>query len=110
MNTFEKIYEIVKQIPSGRVATYGQIAALAGNPRMSRIVGYALHVNPQPGIVPCHRVVNRFGGMASGFAFGGPEAQAAALEAEGVSVGADFTVDLSVYLWDPDKDSPTSEA
>lgn len=110
MGFFDRVYAAVKRVPKGKVTTYGQIAALLGATRCSRQVGYALHVNPQPGIVPCHRVVNRFGGMASGFAFGGPEAQAAALEAEGVSVGADFTVDLSVYLWDPDKDSPTSEA
>ena len=60
-NSFEKIYEIVRQIPSGKVATYGQIAALAGNRRWSRVVGFALHVNPDPGGIPCHRVVNRFG-------------------------------------------------
>ena len=48
MNTFEKIYEVVKKIPKGKVATYGQIAAYAGNPRWSRVVGYALHVNPSP--------------------------------------------------------------
>ena len=48
MNTFERIYEIVKQIPGGKVATYGQIASLAGNPRLARVVGYALHVNPEP--------------------------------------------------------------
>jgi len=58
MNTFEKIYEVVKSIPEGKVATYGQVALLAGNPRWARVVGYALHVNPEPGIIPCHRVVN----------------------------------------------------
>lgn len=61
MNTFDKIYEQVKKIPYGRVATYGQIALLAGNPRWSRVVGYALHVNPDPENVRCYRVVNRFG-------------------------------------------------
>ena len=71
MNTFEKIYEVVKSIPEGKVATYGQVALLAGNPRWARVVGYALHVNPYPGIIPCHRVVNREGGVAPGFAFGG---------------------------------------
>ena len=58
MNTFEKIYEVVKTIPEGKVATYGQVAVLAGDPRWARVVGYAMHVNPEPGIIPCHRVVN----------------------------------------------------
>ena len=58
---FELIYNAVKKIPRGKVATYGQIALLAGNPRWSRVVGYALHVNPDPQNIPCYRVVNRFG-------------------------------------------------
>ena len=57
MNTFERIYENVKRIPRGKVATYGMIAAMSGNPRLARVVGYALHVNPEPGVIPCHRVV-----------------------------------------------------
>ena len=56
---FEKIYKVVRKIPRGKVATYGQIAALAGNPRWARVVGYALHVNPDPSEIPCYRVVNR---------------------------------------------------
>jgi len=83
MNTFEKIYEVVKNIPEGKVATYGQVACLAGNPRWARVVGYALHVNPMPGVIPCHRVVNREGKVAPGFAFGGNEVQRKLLEAEG---------------------------
>ena len=58
---FQEVYKIVRQIPEGKVATYGQIAAMCGNPRCSRAVGYALHVNPEPGVIPCHRVVNREG-------------------------------------------------
>ena len=84
MNTFERIYEVVKTIPAGKVATYGQVARLAGNPRLSQIVGYALHSNPRPGEIPCHRVVNRFGGLAPAFAFGGENMQRALLESEGV--------------------------
>ena len=60
-NVFEKIYAVVRQIPRGKTATYGQVARLAGNPRWSRVVGYALHVNPDPDGIPCYRVVNRFG-------------------------------------------------
>lgn len=66
-NSYERIYAVVRQIPYGRVATYGQIAALAGNPRWSRVVGYALHVNPDPAHIPCFRVVNRFGEVSSAF-------------------------------------------
>ena len=56
MNTYEKIYEVVKSIPRGNVATYGQMAALAGNPKWARVVGYALHKNPDPKTIPYHRV------------------------------------------------------
>ena len=96
---FEKIYEAVKKIPKGKVATYGQIAAMIGSPRASRVVGYALHVNPEPGVIPCHRVVNRFGELAPAFAFGGREVQRAMLESEGVEVSDSFTVDLGEFLW-----------
>ena len=84
MTTFEKVYEAVKLIPRGSVATYGQIAAALGNKRLSRVVGYALHVNPQPGVIPCHRVVKRDGEVSSAFAFGGANRQAELLKAEGV--------------------------
>ena len=66
---FEEIYNAVKQIPLGKVATYGQIAAMIGHPRASRVVGYALHVNPEPGIIPCHRVVGANGSL-TGYAGG----------------------------------------
>ena len=52
-----RVYEVVRRIPKGKVATYGQVAALAGAPRNARFVGYALHSNPEPGVIPCHRVV-----------------------------------------------------
>ncbi len=103
MTVFEKIYEIVKLIPKGKVATYGQIALLAGNPRWARVVGYALHVNPQPIIIPCHRVVNKSGKLAGAFAFGGYQAQRALLEQEGVIFEPDGSVDLKKYLWDKKK-------
>lgn len=97
MNTFEKIYEVVKTIPKGRVATYGQVAALAGNPRLARVVGFALHNNPDTSAIPCHRVVNREGKVAKSFAFGGGDIQRQLLEAEGIVFEADGTVDLSRY-------------
>ena len=101
MSFFENVYEAVQLIPRGKVATYGQIARMIGAPRSSRAVGYALHANPRPGIIPCHRVVNREGRLAPAFAFGGPEIQARLLESEGVEVGEDFIVDLEKYLWQP---------
>lgn len=97
MTTFEKIYEVVKTIPKGKVATYGQVALLAGNPRWARVVGYALHVNPEPGVIPCHRVVNRFGKTSVAFAFGGEDMQRRLLEEEGVVFESDGTVDLKKY-------------
>ena len=101
MSFFENVYEAVQLIPRGKVATYGQIARMIGAPRSSRAVGYALHANPRPGVIPCHRVVNREGRLAPAFAFGGPEIQAQLLESEGVEVGEDFIVDLGKYLWQP---------
>lgn len=98
-NSFARIYEIVRQIPVGKVTTYGRIALLAGNPRWSRVVGYALHVNPDPATIPCHRVVNRFGAVSPAFAFGGENEQIALLEAEGVTFLSEGIVDLSKHLW-----------
>ena len=98
MNFFEKVYEAVKKIPKGKVATYGQIAHAVGVPRAARQVGWALHVNPEPGIIPCHRVVNRMGRLAPAFAFGGEKTQASLLRAEGVEVSEEYTVDLTKYL------------
>ena len=97
-NSYEKIYDIVKQIPRGTVATYGQVAALAGNKRWARVVGYALHVNPDPEEIPCYRVVNREGRVSEAFAFGGENRQIGLLEADGIEV-KDGCVDLSKYQW-----------
>ena len=97
-NSYERIYAVVRQIPYGRVATYGQIAALAGNPRWSRVVGYALHVNPDPAHIPCFRVVNRFGEVSSAFAFGGENEQIALLQREGVRFLPDGRVDLAHFV------------
>ncbi len=98
MGLFERVYEYVKTVPRGKVVTYGQVAAAIGAPRCARQVGWALHINPEPGVIPCHRVVNREGRLAPAFAFGGEEVQASLLEAEGVEV-RDGYVDLKKYLW-----------
>ena len=93
-----RIYEAVKKIPYGRVATYSQVAEIAGDRKMARAVGNALHKNPDPDNIPCFRVVNAKGELAGEFAFGGPGAQAKKLEAEGIIV-SDGRVDLSRFQW-----------
>ena len=97
---FERIYQVVRHIPRGTVATYGQIAALAGNPRWARVVGYALHANPDPEGIPCYRVVTKDGRTAPAFAFGGADVQRALLEADGVGFTADGRVDMAQYQWE----------
>lgn len=99
MNFFESVYDAVSRIPRGMVSTYGDIAAMCGNPRMARQVGWALHVNPRPGEVPCHRVVFADGSLSYGFAFGGRDVQRALLEAEGVEVAPDYKTDLKKFRW-----------
>lgn len=97
-NPTKRIYEAVKKIPKGKVATYGQVAELAGDKRMARAVGNALHKNPDPDNIPCFRVVNARGELAGEFAFGGAGEQAKLLEADGIEV-ADGRVDLEKYQW-----------
>lgn len=92
----KRIYEAVKRIPKGYVATYSQVAEMAGDRKMARAVGNALHKNPEPGVIPCHRVVNAKGQLAGAFAFGGEDAQASLLRNEGVEV-IDGCVDLKLY-------------
>ncbi len=98
MTFAEDVYETVKKIPEGSVATYGQIALMSGHRGAARAVGNALHVNPYPGVVPCHRVVNSQGRLAAGFAFGGADVQARLLTAEGVEVKGS-AVDLRRFQW-----------
>ena len=92
----KRIYEAVKKIPRGKVATYGRVAELAGNPRMSRAVGNALHKNPDPEHIPCYRVVNAKGELAKAFVFGGVNMQEKLLEADGIEV-VNGRVDLEKY-------------
>jgi methylated-DNA-protein-cysteine methyltransferase-like protein len=99
----DKVYEIVRQIPYGRVMTYGQIAALMGIPRAARAVGWALHAVAPEAQVPCQRVVNRYGGLASGYGWGGQLAHRLELAAEAVEISDDFIVDLSKYQWWPEE-------
>ena len=100
MNAYEMIYAVVKSIPCGKVASYGQVALMAGNPRWARVVGYALHVNPDPDNIPCHRVVTKDGSTSKAFAFGGSDRQRELLENEGVTFTADGKVDMKKCRWD----------
>lgn len=103
----KRIYEAVKKIPKGKVATYADVAEMAGNRKMARAVGNALHKNPDPSTIPCHRVVNSKGELAGEYAFGGALKQAQILESEGVKV-VDGKVDIEkyrieiIYLWKGD--------
>ena len=92
----KRIYEAVKKIPRGKVATYGQVAELAGDKKMARAVGNALHRNPDPEHIPCYRVVNAKGELAGAFAFGGANVQEQLLTADGILV-VDGRVDLEKY-------------
>ena len=97
MGMFERVYAAVREIPRGRVATYGQIARRIGSPRAARAVGYALSVAPPD--VPCHRVVNRQGGLSAAFSPCGRETHRLLLEMEGVAFLPDGRVDLDRCLW-----------
>lgn len=98
-----RVYAYVGQIPAGRVMTYGQLAALCGNPRAARIVGGVAHFGPVN--LPWHRVVNKQGGLALGF-HGGRVEQARRLEAEGVVVSEEGVVDVGRLLWWPEEEGP----
>lgn len=99
----DKAFSIVRQIPPGKVATYGLVAQLMGRPQSGRYVGFALRNNPAPGqgeeSIPCHRVVFKDGSLCEGFAFDGPDNQRRLLEAEGVTFVDDSHVDLEACLW-----------
>lgn len=97
LNLNEKVWEIVKKIPRGKVTTYGEIARILGNPRLSRQVGWALHAN-RSSDVPCHRVVNKEGRLAPNFAFDGAREQRRRLEAEGVGFADEMHVEIGKFL------------
>lgn len=81
---FAKIYQQVKKIPRGKVVTYGEIAGKVGT--TPRVVGFALHKNPDPKNIPCHRVIFKDGSLSPGYAFGGESAQREKLRQEGVKI------------------------
>jgi methylated-DNA-protein-cysteine methyltransferase related protein len=99
----QRVYDYVAQIPAGRVMTYGQLAALCGSPRAARVVGGVAHYGPEG--LPWHRVVNKQGGLASGY-YGGRTEQAKRLAAEGVATNKDGNVNVARLLWWPPGEEP----
>ena len=94
-----KVYQVTRQIPSGKVVTYGQIAAKLGKPKAARAVGNILHHNPDPKNIPCYRVVNCKGRLAPGFGFGGSREQKIKLAKEGINFKDKRHVDLEKHRW-----------
>jgi methylated-DNA-protein-cysteine methyltransferase-like protein len=108
-NFFARVYRIAEQIPRGKVATYGQVAALAGNPRAARQVGEAMRRTPAYLDIPCHRVVNQAGALSPAYAFGGADRQRRLLEDEGVWFKDDGCIDMDSCLWQPDIQAGASQ-
>ena len=100
MNFNQRVYTVLREVPRGKVTTYGDIARLIGAPRCARQVGWALHSNPEPMINPCHRVVFKDGSLAPGFTFGGRDVQKAMLCKEGVGFKEEYKVDMQKFRWD----------
>lgn len=98
---FVQVYALVEQIPPGKVMTYGQISHMLKRPHGAKFVGFAMASAPDHAGLPCHRVVNRLGGMAPGMIFGGEAVQREKLAAEGVPFLENGRVDLAEALFDP---------
>lgn len=103
---FESVYALVRRIPRGKVATYGQIARLLGAPNSARIVGWAMHGNPHGSRVPCHRIVQRQGSLSPNYCIHDPGRQRRQLEREGVQFLLNGRVDLGTHQWRPGSDLP----
>lgn len=105
---FEQVYELVRQVPPGRVVSYGTIARLLGRPRAARTVGWALNSLPEGHDVPWHRVVNSRGRISLGGHGQGGELQRAMLEAEGVEFDKQGQIDLKRFGWEGPSEPPGS--
>ena len=101
---FQKVYKVVKMIPSGRVSTYGQIAKYLGSTKSSRVVGYAMNASHQNSEIPAHRVVNRVGLLTGKHHFSGTTLMKDLLESEGVKIQNDRVVNFKKVVWDPSKE------
>lgn len=98
-NYFEQVYDIVAQIPVGKIATYGQIATMLGTPKNARIVGWAMRAAPSEMKLPCHRVVNKKGALSPSYAFGDKAVQRAMLEMEGITFNNENCINIKKHLW-----------
>ena len=96
---YSRIYDVVCRVPKGKVATYGQVARLAGLPNGARQVGYALHRLPEQSDVPWHRVINRLGRISLNPLYSAGDLQRALLEAEGIVFDINGSIDLMKYGW-----------
>ena len=103
---FERVYEVVRQVPHGRVTSYGAIARAIGSPQSARMVGWAMNASHNMEDVPAHRVVNRQGLLTGKHHFGGSSAMQQQLEAEGVEVRDHKIVDFDSLFWDPQEELP----
>ena len=101
---FQKVYKVVKMIPSGRVSTYGLIAKYLGSTKSSRVVGYAMNASHQNSEIPAHRVVNRLGLLTGKHHFSGTTLMKDLLESEGVKIQNDRVVNFKKVVWDPSKE------
>ena len=101
---FQKVYKVVKMIPSGRVSTYGLIAKYLGSTKSSRVVGYAMNASHQNSDIPAHRVVNRVGLLSGKHHFSGTTLMKDLLESEGVKIQNDRVVNFKKVVWDPFKE------
>lgn len=99
---YERVYEVVKQIPAGRVTSYGAIAAYLGSRRSARVVGWAMNASHSlPEYIPAHRVVNRNGLLSGKNFFGGSHVMQELLESEGLIIENDLILDFDKHFWDP---------
>jgi len=97
---FQRVYDMVAQIPYGKVATYGQIALYLGHPRAARTVGWALHALPEGKKIPWHRVINSQGRVSTSCLTHSADLQRAMLEEEGVVFDERGHIDLVLYRWE----------
>ncbi|MDO7582368.1 MAG: MGMT family protein [Flavobacteriaceae bacterium] len=101
LNFFEKVYDVVREIPFGRVCSYGLIARYIGSPQSARMVGWAMNASHIKEDVPAHRVVNRIGLLTGKQHFEGSNLMQQLLESEGIQIKENQVVDFEQFVWNP---------